>query len=396
MSDVVFILGAGASVDAGAPVMGDFLERAQRLLITRKVEDKREHFERVFLAISKLQVVHSKAQLDLNNIESIFTAFELAKIIGHLPGFDSPRKISALIESFKEVIVATLEQTTRFNYSAENRDITPQGSYSNLCALIKRLPQTEYIKDVSVITFNYDLALEFAMFCNSLTPNYMLKDESQPESGKLKSIKLLKLHGSLNWGIVSGKTEVVAFDVSTIKGQVIQHHSGRAKFQTLKVGKSNREVPLSADNGDIHIPIGSNLKEFMNAWIGIEIKPTPLIVPPTWNKSDYHTAIAPVWKSAAQELLNAQYIYIIGYSLPETDAFFKLLYGLGSVGETIIRKIVVYNPDDSGTVEARFRGMLGTDTLRKMTYKPMKFEEALSDISEQFFDTNIRNYVHLL
>ncbi|WP_233079735.1 hypothetical protein, partial [Rheinheimera soli] len=111
MSDVVFILGAGASVDAGAPVMGDFLERAQRLLVTRKVEDKREHFERVFLAISKLQVVHSKAQLDLNNIESIFTAFELAKIIGHLPGFDSSRKISALIESFKEVIVATLEQT---------------------------------------------------------------------------------------------------------------------------------------------------------------------------------------------------------------------------------------------------------------------------------------------
>ncbi|WP_233081810.1 hypothetical protein, partial [Rheinheimera soli] len=279
-----------------------------------------------------------------------------------------------------------------FNYSADKGEITPQGSYSNLCALIKKLPLTEYIKDVSVITFNYDLALEFAMFCNSLAPNYMLKDESPADNGKLKSIKLLKLHGSLNWGIVNGKTEVVAFDVSTIKGQVIQHHGARGKFQTIKVGKSKREITLSADNGDIHIPIGSNLKEFMNGWRNIEVKPTPLIVPPTWNKSDYHTAIAPVWKSAAQELLNAQYIYIIGYSLPETDAFFKLLYGLGSVGETIIRKIVVYNPDDSGTVEARFRCMLGTDTLKKMTYKPMKFEDSLSDISEQFFDPNIRNY----
>lgn len=86
MSDIVFILGAGASRQAGAPLMSDFLDKAADLLVTRRVDSQREQFEKVFSAIGELQRVHSKAQLDLNNIESVFTAFELAKIIQRLPG----------------------------------------------------------------------------------------------------------------------------------------------------------------------------------------------------------------------------------------------------------------------------------------------------------------------
>ncbi len=85
MSDVVFILGAGASKICGAPLMGDFLDVARHLLSTQSVPDKKEHYERVFRAIGALQVVHSKAQLDLTNIESIFTALEISNVLGKLP-----------------------------------------------------------------------------------------------------------------------------------------------------------------------------------------------------------------------------------------------------------------------------------------------------------------------
>ena len=88
MSDVVFILGAGASRDCGGPLMSDFLDISQELLLSRKVDDKEEEFKRVFEAIGGLQRVHSKAQIDLYNIESIFTALELGKVIKPTPSFD--------------------------------------------------------------------------------------------------------------------------------------------------------------------------------------------------------------------------------------------------------------------------------------------------------------------
>lgn len=106
MSQAVFILGAGASRDCGAPLMYDFLDTASRLLSIGEVSHKKEHFNRVFKAISSLQAVHSKSQLDLNNIESIFTALEIANILGKLPGFQS-EEIPDVIASLRFLAVSS-------------------------------------------------------------------------------------------------------------------------------------------------------------------------------------------------------------------------------------------------------------------------------------------------
>lgn len=68
--------------------MFDFLDVASDLLRSNAVQEKRSEFEQVFSAIGALQAVHSKAQLDLNNIESIFTVLELGKIIQKIPGLN--------------------------------------------------------------------------------------------------------------------------------------------------------------------------------------------------------------------------------------------------------------------------------------------------------------------
>ena len=113
MSDVVFILGAGASRDCGGPLMSDFLDISQELLLSRQVEDKEEEFKCVFDAIGGLQRVHSKAQIDLYNIESIFTALELGKVIKRFPGL-SEIEIDKAINSLKALIVKTLEARIEF------------------------------------------------------------------------------------------------------------------------------------------------------------------------------------------------------------------------------------------------------------------------------------------
>src|SRR5690606_2496781 len=121
-----FILGAGASKDCGAPLMNEFLDTASRLLSINDVNGKNEDFVRVFKAISSLQAVHSKSQIDLNNIESIFTALEIANVLQKLPGF-KPEEIPLAIASLKELIVVTLERT--IDFPTEGNDILATDSY---------------------------------------------------------------------------------------------------------------------------------------------------------------------------------------------------------------------------------------------------------------------------
>lgn len=92
----------------------------------------------------------------------------------------------------------------------------------------------------------------------------------------------------------------------------------------------------------------------------------PVIVPPTWNKADSHRALESVWARAAKELAESENIFVIGYSMPETDAFFRHLYALGTVGDTTIRRFWVFNPDH--TLEERFRNLLGPGAERAFKF----------------------------
>ena len=67
----------------------------------------------------------------------------------------------------------------------------------------------------------------------------------------------------------------------------------------------------------------------------------PLLIPPSWDKSGYSDIIAAVWKRAIAELRSATRICIIGYSIPETDAFFKYLITMALAGNHQLYKLVV-------------------------------------------------------
>jgi hypothetical protein len=66
MSEFVIILGAGSSKAAGAPLMNEFIERSERKFRPKAGIPGR--FDGVFDAISHLQRVHSKFDLDLFNL----------------------------------------------------------------------------------------------------------------------------------------------------------------------------------------------------------------------------------------------------------------------------------------------------------------------------------------
>lgn len=361
MSSVVFILGAGASRECGGPLMADFLDIASDLLLTGKVAKKRVEFEKVFDAIGKLQIVHSKSQLDLVNIESILTALELGLIIRRVPGL-AIDEIPQIISALKDLIVSTLEARIRFK--RYGNDILPPAAYENFAKLVKYIQEGSSPKHtVSVITFNYDVAVDMALRHVDLGPDYVI---SAP-SGIHNAVPLLKLHGSLNWASEHGSKNIRVLHLD----QYFQHY----------------QLQLGSEALTVSLPIGTHLSEYFAKYTKLIVDAEPVIIPPTWNKADYHHALTDVWASAAMHLSEAKYIYVIGYSLPPIDSFFRHLFALGSVGDTTIRKFAVFNPDTTGEVDRRFKDLLGSGASSRYEYFPLTFGSSLEEIRRHFPST---------
>lgn len=359
MSNVVFILGAGASKQCGAPLMANFLDVASDLLRSNSVPDKKEEFERVFNAIGALQSVHSKAQLDLNNIESIFTVLELGRVIQRVPGIESSN-IPATIIALKELIVKTLEIT--INFPVNQRRIVAPKPYDAFGDLLKHISQeASPARTTSVISFNYDIAADIALYRAGMGPDYVIESSS----GSRPPVQLLKLHGSLNWAIDKKTKAIRPLHISDY-------------LQDYLVAYSYDE------QSSVKLPIGSQLVDYFSRLKSVEVENEPVIVPPSWNKADYHSTLSNVWAAAARHLSEAEHIFIIGYSLPETDSFFRHLYALGSVSTTPLRRIAVYNPDDTGVTERRFESLLGPGAKARYEYFPKTFEQAISHIQKMF------------
>ena len=353
MADIVFILGAGASQEAGGPLMNDFLDIANSLLETKKVGDKADFFKRVFDAISALQVVHSKSQLDLTNIESVFNALEMARILKKFPGPDG-FSVEDTIEALKQLIACTLEQTILF--PVEYPLIKPPLPYGRFAELLNYITKKAHpTRSVAVLTFNYDIAADYALLVNQLEPNYYL------ESDRLQGIPLLKLHGSINWAVCEDCGKVIPWYLQNFF----------EKFNTSSLENAKKVI----------IDIWSKFHQFQHC--RKPVKSLPLLVPPTWNKTDHYEEIQKVWVRAAIELADAENIFIIGYSLPPTDSFFPTLYALGTAGGKPLKRIWVFNPDKDN-VENRFRDLLGPGAASRFEYFHSNFREALIKIREEF------------
>ncbi len=127
------------------------------------------------------------------------------------------------------------------------------------------------------------------------------------------AIPLLKLHGSLNWGHC-GKCDVVV-------------PWGMAEF----FGQSHFDI--FDDTKAVLLTCGARIGELVHPACGTTVDDAPVLVPPTWNKGEHHKVIARVWARAACGSSDAENVFIIGYSLPPSDEFFRYLYGLGTVKE---------------------------------------------------------------
>jgi len=331
--------------------MHDFLDQAENLWRQKKLDAQYQgHFARVFEALGKLQSVEFKAHLDLDNLEAAFAAFEMAALLGH-PATDDPDYWTTVLASIRILICETLLSTIRYPIvelgGGQVALVTPPKPYGDFADALRALTKGGRYGRCALLTFNYDLALDYALACQGLPVDYGLEEKPKKSYG----IPLLKLHGSLNWVLDENEEPRV----------------GKVKQRKLAPGSSSSHTSVR--------PIRDDFADYQ----GFRYNPSlhlPMIVPPTWNKSHNESFIRQVWARAATELQGAKRIVVIGYSLPETDLFFKYLFALGTISDTRrIHEFTVINP--GGDVEARFFDLIGPHLRRCFRFHRVKFAEAL-------------------
>jgi hypothetical protein len=187
-------------------------------------------------------------------------------------------------------------------------------------------------------------------------------------------VDVLKLHGSLNWAL-------------TFPGE----GDGGNRIEPLSMAEFLNIAPAAWKNiGQHRCDIVSRLSEFFLNYKRKRVMPTPVIVPPTWNKADYHSALSSVWAAAADHLAQAEHVIVIGYSLPETDAFFRHLWALGSVGEHPLQSFFVLNKaPKGGSVDRRFKRLLGHDALARYQYIHGEFNEFAVGTIRQYLQKDV-------
>jgi hypothetical protein len=322
--------------------MKDFLDVARGLLRNGEVKEAENAFSNVIDAVGKLNAVHSKAILDTANIESVYTAFEIGKLLGRLPGIEDEERIDGLTSAIRKVIGYTLEKTTKVPNDSRMNPFQAYWEFTNIMVSLIKVSRS-----FSVITFNYDLGLDYSLYRNGLLPDYCLSDVDL----KGNSVTYLKLHGSLNFGKCSNLS----------CGRIVPYR----QFQYTD--RVTRDYST--------IPVVSGFKNRACPECGETLESDPVIIPPTWNKTAYHGQIEQVWRRAAKEMRDAEHIFVLGYSLPDTDWFFNYLYGLGVEMETPVEGFYVYNPDQS--VRAKFEGLLGPGVAGRFHHYSIRFEDAV-------------------
>ena len=336
---VVYFLGAGFSAPLGLPVMNDFLVKSKDMYF----EDPEHygHFKDVFDTVNEMSVAKSYFETDLFNIEEILSILEMRaqlqgdrlaepflKYLSDVLLFHMPRLISypgSLPSNWPPFIFGRDDIQNCYGVFAASllnlKAELCQGVDNKKTLLWRRTDRPTVRYDV--ISVNYDLVLE--NYCKFVQEQQMTEhpirfNRGEPPTGVAvedERPRLLKLHGSIDTGV---------------------------------------------------------------------------IIPPTWSKA-VDQSILQQWSVANSLLAEANHIRVLGYSLPESDAYVKYLFKASVVESPHLKSFDVICLDPDGTVRARYDRFVNFKYYRFANADMVDYLQAVRVESKATNEVNVKSLV---
>ncbi len=364
--DVVFVFGAGASYADGAPLQKDILPL---LLETEDPEIKNSAVYRILYNFFEDNFVWDKTIGFFPTLEEVFGFLDY--FIQKRESLNRKYSLSAILE-IKEALIKLTHWIVSSTTSSTGR--------------VYRLfweAVYQYNTNISAITLNYDTYLEdafFHMFPRNMYLDYCIHLSNYDHSDDIDdrnwwvnprepilslenlepvAIKLIKIHGSLNWKYCNCCNQVLLtpFD----------------KGIDLGISKADWQNGFDDDTDDICAHLSNarcsrDKNEFQT-----------MLVPPSHMKDLSHPINSRLFIESAEEIRRAKKVVFIGYSLPEADIHMKAILKKSLRPET---DIYVVNVDRSENFKFRFKGL-----AKQVSFVLASFEDFISDekLMEEIF-----------
>lgn len=316
-TDTVLVLGAGSTraFVPDAPLLNDNYD----------LEDIFSKYQKFPHIKDILDLELSKQPKGMVNIESLMTRLDEPMPYDFEHGIAG--QLGFLLQEVKQYFVQRL-----------NNSKTATMFKADLDALARHCVENR----INCITFNYDDVLDQALWeVKSVTQliSHRQQDYWHPDGGygffcrpgehtvrdtevtmDVTSMRLLKLHGSVNWRPKRGYRPPYTIDA------IVHHESWLTPLKQLPPDP---------------------------AIIEMHLEPDPLIVPPVLTKSAVvqQPILRLVWSLAFNALAKAKRILFIGYSLPVTDMAARVLFGEAVQSES---KIQVLNKASTDSEKEEF------------------------------------------
>lgn len=326
----IYLLGAGASADAGAPINRHFLDDNY---LDKNLKIKELLSTRDYKRFDIIRHIAKQIFLNPQDIEIFLNGTSSAIFLGMLPEkfeelWGIPHNISEEIKWYMLTIIHLSLIDSRIKTE-------------NLKSYEKFYRKLDANTDC-VISFNYDLMPDHFLLKEKGELNYHLLEGEVTFSGSdmkiFSGIPLLKLHGSMNWLICSNK-------------------------ECSKISICYDDIAHKVDESGFHI----KCKNCSSSLMG-------LIIPPLWNKNEiYSNILQRLWQVARSKLEFANNLFVVGYSLPESDIYARYLLAFVLKNSDLNINIININ-DETNEKYKMFFEQINIKSDR-CTFLPYSFKE---------------------
>lgn len=370
MSDNVFLFGAGASFDAGIPLLGNFMEKMFEMALTKRSptgplsEDDLRVFAEAIEIRNRMDAYHARVSIDQFNLEEILSILYFEAQAGSKKGKED-------LFTFERAVTRTIELTCNVRHNGNLEAIQSEGSdiYRQFWKVLFALHGQRMSSMPDILTFNYDLVFERALFQSSIGHE-----------------------GGLIWRNPGAKGFVVDYMNGNVKkfayeferGNWGNYHHGTHDGIYLKEFDARAAEPPSSFarirylklHGSLNFPSKKTTEETSL----VQSLEHPKIIPPVFNKAD-STFASTIWKEALNSLRSCKNLIICGYSLPTTDTYMQYFLKAALGANKDLTRIFVFDPllfkegQAGEELKSRYAKCFSEKWQNRIVYNPLHNQE---------------------
>lgn len=335
MADNVLLLGAGASFDAGIPLLGSFMDRIFELASLKRsptrslTSEELEILNAVIDIRDGMERYQPRVAINQFNLEQVLSILSFEALVGAENGVEK-------LEAFKKAISLTIELTCTVTHHGKLNSVHEDGPavYRDFWRSLFSLREDRIDEFPTILTFNYDLVLERSLMQQAIGPY---------ANDRTPRIKTKGFHIDYCSPQYSNTSYIVKHSrFPRMRRDSIEEVSGNY-LQLAEVSDPDEEgltrIPLLKLHGSLNFsPNGPD-----EAWSPVKVCDSPQIIPPVFNKAD-STFGTPIWKAGLEALRTCKNLIVCGYSLPTSDSYMQYFLKAALGPNRNLNQIFVFDP----------------------------------------------------